>query len=38
MDEAAAVIEQMRGGLLTDEDVRYLDERYVPKMPVSNAW
>lgn len=38
VDEAAAVIEQMRGGLLTDDDVRYLDERYVPKMPVSNAW
>jgi versiconal hemiacetal acetate reductase len=38
VDEAAAVVGQVRDGLLTAEDVQYLDERYVPKIPLSQTW
>lgn len=38
VDEAASVVTQVRDGLLTDEDVQYLEDPYVPKTPASRAW
>jgi aryl-alcohol dehydrogenase-like predicted oxidoreductase len=38
VDEAASVITQMKDGLLTEEDLQYLEAPYVPKAPASGAW
>lgn len=35
VDEAVQAVALSEAGLLTDEDVRYLDELYVPKVPLS---
>lgn len=38
VDEAAQAVALYEQGLLTEEDVRYLDELYIPKAHLSQAW
>lgn len=38
VDEAVQSVELLKGGLLSDEDVEYLDELYVPEAALSGAW
>jgi aryl-alcohol dehydrogenase-like predicted oxidoreductase len=38
VDEAVQAVALANNGLLTDEDVRFLDELYLPKAPLVSGW
>jgi aryl-alcohol dehydrogenase-like predicted oxidoreductase len=38
VDEAVQSVAHFKCGLLSDEDVKYLDELYIPKAALSGAW
>lgn len=38
VDEAVGAVKGHKDGLLTDDDVQYLDELYLPKAPLSSGW
>ena len=38
VDEAADAVALFESGLLSDEDVKYLDELYIPKNHLSTSW
>ena len=38
VDEAVQAVALFESGLLTDEDVQYLDELYIPKADLSHTW
>lgn len=38
VDEAVEAVKGQKEGLLSDDDVNFLDELYTPKVPLSNGW